>query len=204
MKIGRESIKKKKKKLFIFLFPRCSNYYFIIFHENKKGTYILVWYVIKIRIVRYTVQYNTNNIIIWKPLYPKIFLNQIQRVKGTRKGRSEMKKYFSPLCCLEWNEGLSRRSDERFLNFKSRDRKFRPYFIVIFHITLTRWTVRISLKSQTMQAFCTLMNSAYTPNSIPFHPFPRIITRFALSSVRISLFFKIFSPDGWIRTNPYG
>lgn len=149
-------------------------------------------------------QYNTNNIIIWKLLYPKIFLNQIQRVKGTRKGRSEMKKYFSSLCCLEWNEGLSRRSDERFLNFKSRDRKFRPYFIVIFHITLTRWTVRISLKSQTMQAFCTLMNSAYTPNSIPFHPFPRIITRFALSSVRISLFFKIFSPDGWIRTNPYG
>lgn len=80
---------KKKKKLFIFLFPRCSNYYFIIFHENKKGTYILVWYVIKIRIVRYTVEYNTNNIIISKPLYPKIFLNSTCQRHEKRKKRDE-------------------------------------------------------------------------------------------------------------------
>lgn len=184
---------KKKSNLFIiyfFYFVTYSSYYFIIFQENKKRTFS-VWCIIKIRIriVRY-LQYMISLLLSWNcctdsALYPKIFLNQIQRVKGREKKKRDEKIFF----CVVWNgtkgclEGARKDSwisKAGIVNFAHIS------YFVIFHITLTRWTLRISLKSQTMQAFCTVMNPACTPNSIPFHPFPRIITRFILCALSIS------------------
>lgn len=104
----------------------------------------------------------------------KILLNQI-----AWKANEEVKSIF--LHCVVSNGSGCLKGV--LSNFKSRDRKFRPYFIVIFHITLTRLnSAHLSEIRDNAEHF-----SELCLHSILFHPFRRIIT------LRISVFFDTFS-----------